>query len=257
MRDLFHDIAPALFLILSIILIFIIPNPYPQSFLPLLLALSWSFARTVKHIRFNFSFNPFLFTFVILWLFPLAPFFNLSSRPQQTPLDQLKEWKKVITESNNKRISVLSFTKAHPGFISAMQPGWCYDSIVEALKIKDFEDKVKQAWHQSSIAIIDHKMSIMVPQACDYIKEHSLPLDEASKHIRIHGFKLDGSDFYEGELDLEIIHSGKYQIDITPEQILSIDQVEIKSGAFFNLKMGQHLIECDDFVDSISIRLIH
>ena len=252
---LFEYLEAPLFLTLSIVMVCIVPNPYPQTFIPFIIGLFWNLCLGFKLANKNLKLNP-VFSFILcIWLFPVLILIDYIEKEKESPNKQFKQWETIIEYSKGRRLSVLSFIKAHPGMLSGLQPGWCYDAIVEVLQIQDMDQRMMKAWETTDVAFIDHKMKTISPKACQWIAENSLQLGE-KKSIRIHGLKLNGIDFFDGELDFKVLKPGMYKVEIEPEQTYRINGESKSESKTFELKAGMNKIECDEFVDTVTLRLV-
>lgn len=252
-----NEALPMILMFCSLLILALVPNPYPQTFLPLWPALCGGIMETLRRAsnacnREENALTPSLVLFFILG--PLAFTVQNERTPPDPNFVQAARLERMKQLSNGSPLSVLNFIRAHPGHKSSLDPSWCHDAVIRALEIDDINRLARNAWKDSDIAFIDHQFERNAPQAADWLRARSLA-DTVEPTLRVHGTTFFPEDFVAGSTKREILRDGLYTVDIIPPLAISVNGNTVEVGQTIHLKKGIANIEVNNFFESIELRM--
>ncbi|MFH1022995.1 MAG: hypothetical protein V1809_06360 [Planctomycetota bacterium] len=253
--------TPAVWTANALLLLVVTPNPYPQAFLPLWAGCAWGLAagtaRFFEEERLREDSGRALAAGAMcLLLLGVAPFFRERLRNAPVPDEaQARRLAAIEQYAEGRTLAVLSFIKAHPGHRSAMQPGWCYEAVVQALGITDLDVRIRRAWRNADAAVLDYRWRRMVPDAAAWVRTHSISVSPDAAEVRGHGAVLSAENFSGNRARLDVLRGGNYALRISPPQSVTVNGTAFADGAVIPLAAGAADVSVSGYVREMVFRL--
>ncbi|MCM8821839.1 MAG: hypothetical protein NC831_03375 [Candidatus Omnitrophica bacterium] len=232
----------------------LVPVPYRQSFLPLIVGCVFCSLPFVKNF-FQIIQDKRAKYVVAAIIFICATSNGLiaikNEIPQTNRID-LQAMKKIDEISSGTPFfdgRALMFYRMHTGYY-----GFMHHELLQMLDAEEYSNHIIEAIKRNNfpVVIYDYRVRQMPAKIQDFIQSHYCLAAEPD--IYMPGVKIDRSQFVEGRSDFEINVSGWYIISFKGEDLL-IDDMTVESGDIRFFEIGIHTAKSSKFIDNLAILL--
>ncbi|MCM8764345.1 MAG: hypothetical protein NC830_03140 [Candidatus Omnitrophica bacterium] len=232
----------------------LVPVPYRQSFLPLIVACVFcslpfvkEFFQLIQDKRIKFA-----VAMIIFLCATSNSLIAIKNEIPQTNFMDLQTMKKVDEISPGTPFfdgRALMFYRMHTGYY-----GFMHHELLQMLDADEYSSHIIEAIKSNNfpVVIYDYRVKQMPAKIQHFIQSHYFLAAEPD--IYMPGVKIDRAQFIEGRSDFEINVAGWYVVSFTGEDLL-IDDTPVKSGDIRFFEIGIHTAKSAKFIDDLTVVL--